>query len=160
MEGNQAQQLHVNLACHVATLQINRPSNNHTTPELIAELSDAFERRRAVVIAAPGNHFYAGADLSSLPPSASVLRHAAQWPYPQSGGGSAIARASRLSRPSMVPRSAQVLGLQSPRTSALPGNRARVHRAGVYAAQALLCQVSARREGAAHAAFYRKVIVL
>lgn len=82
MEGDQAQELHVSLAGHVATLEIDRPPNNHTTPELIAELADTLEQFdrnpacRAIVLAARGKHFCAGADLSSRPPGAGVPRHA------------------------------------------------------------------------------------
>ena len=78
-----SQEVHVSLSGHVATLEIERPPNNHTTPEMIAELADALERFdrepacRAIVLAARGKHFCAGADLSSRPAGEGVPRHAA-----------------------------------------------------------------------------------
>jgi len=82
MDGDQTREVHISLAGHVATLEIDRPPNNHTTPEMIAGLADAleeFDRNpacRAIVLAARGKHFCAGADLSSRPQGAGVPRHA------------------------------------------------------------------------------------
>ena len=81
MDGDQIQEVHVSLAGHVAMLEIDRPPNNHTTPEMIVELADTLEELdrtpacRAIVLAARGKHFCAGADLSSRPPGAGVPRH-------------------------------------------------------------------------------------
>lgn len=81
MEGDRAKELHVSLTGHVATLELDRPPNNHTTPELIAELADTLEQLdheptcRAIVLAARGKHFCAGADLPSRPAGAGVPRH-------------------------------------------------------------------------------------
>lgn len=78
-----SQEVHVSLGGHVATIEIDRPPNNHITPELVAELADAlegFDRNeacRAIVLAARGKHFCAGADLSSRPPGEGLPRHAA-----------------------------------------------------------------------------------
>ncbi len=56
---------------HVAVVRLNRPPNNFFSLAMIAELADALERLdddaacRAVVLAAEGKHFCAGADFSS-----------------------------------------------------------------------------------------------
>ena len=54
----------------VATVEMRRPPNNFFDAALIAEISEAFERLdadpacRAIVLAAEGRHFCAGADFS------------------------------------------------------------------------------------------------
>ena len=74
-------ELHVTLDAHVATVEIDRPPNNHITPELVAALADALDALdrdtacRAVVLAARGRHFCAGADLASRPAGAGMPRH-------------------------------------------------------------------------------------
>ncbi len=56
---------------HVAVVRLNRPPNNFFSLAMIEELADALERLdddrgcRAVVLAAEGKHFCAGADFSS-----------------------------------------------------------------------------------------------
>lgn len=61
--------LHESADGHVATLEIDRPPNNHITLELVQAIADALERLdrdpgcRAVVLAGRGRHFCAGADL-------------------------------------------------------------------------------------------------
>jgi enoyl-CoA hydratase/carnithine racemase len=65
---------------HVATVEIDRPPNNHVTVELMAELADALERLDgdantwAVVLCGAGKNFCAGADLvkSTLGPGGLV----------------------------------------------------------------------------------------
>jgi enoyl-CoA hydratase/carnithine racemase len=63
----------VALSDHVATVEIRRPPNNFFDTALIAELAAAFDaldadpQCRAVVLAAQGKAFCAGADLSSRP---------------------------------------------------------------------------------------------
>jgi enoyl-CoA hydratase/carnithine racemase len=65
---------HVSVALdgrHVAIVVIDRPPNNHVTPEMIGSLADALEALdgendcRAVVLATTGKVFCAGADLAS-----------------------------------------------------------------------------------------------
>jgi enoyl-CoA hydratase/carnithine racemase len=56
---------------HVAVLEIDRPPHNHVTVELMRDLADAFEALdaerdcRALVLAAAGKSFCAGADLTA-----------------------------------------------------------------------------------------------
>ena len=56
---------------HVATVTLCRPPNNFFSASMIAELADAFEALdddrscRAIVLAAEGKHFCAGADFAS-----------------------------------------------------------------------------------------------
>jgi len=65
---------HVSVALdgrHVAVVVLDRPPNNHVTPELIGGLADALETLdgendcRAIVLATTGKVFCAGADLAS-----------------------------------------------------------------------------------------------
>src|SRR5262249_16474427 len=55
---------------HVATVEMRRPPHNFFDSDLVAELGDAFERLdadprcRAIVLAAEGRSFCAGADFS------------------------------------------------------------------------------------------------
>ncbi len=65
---------HVSVALdgrHVAVVLLDRPPNNHVTPELIGGLADALEDLdgendcRAIVLATTGKVFCAGADLAS-----------------------------------------------------------------------------------------------
>jgi len=61
----------VGVAGAVATVELRRPPNNFIDRDLIADLADALERLdrepdcRAIVLAADGRHFSAGADFSS-----------------------------------------------------------------------------------------------
>lgn len=61
----------VSLADHVATVEIQRPPNNFFDHALIQQLADAFEGLdaiddcRAIVLAADGKHFCAGANFGS-----------------------------------------------------------------------------------------------
>ena len=61
----------VQLAGHVAIVEIHRPPNNFFDTALIKGIADAYERLdddvecRAIVLCAEGRHFCAGADLSS-----------------------------------------------------------------------------------------------
>ncbi|HUS42287.1 MAG TPA: enoyl-CoA hydratase/isomerase family protein [Ilumatobacteraceae bacterium] len=63
---------------HVATVTLCRPPNNFFSSAMIAELADAFETLdedrscRAIVLAADGKHFCAGADFSSAGPADST----------------------------------------------------------------------------------------
>lgn len=60
----------VDIADHVATVEIHRPPANYFDADLIAELADAYERidddpeARAIVLCSEGKHFCAGAMLS------------------------------------------------------------------------------------------------
>ncbi|MBB2919340.1 enoyl-CoA hydratase/isomerase family protein [Cupriavidus alkaliphilus] len=70
-DGNDANDIHVQCAQFVATVEIRRPPHNHFDFALIAGLADAFEQLdrdpacRAIVLAAEGKSFCAGADFSS-----------------------------------------------------------------------------------------------
>lgn len=63
---------------HVATVTLCRPPNNFFSSAMIAELADAFETLdedrscRAIVLAADGKHFCAGADFSPAEPADST----------------------------------------------------------------------------------------
>ena len=63
--------LGVELADHVATVEIRRPPNNFFDYELIHEIANAYERLdadprcRAIVLCSEGRHFCAGADFSA-----------------------------------------------------------------------------------------------
>jgi enoyl-CoA hydratase/carnithine racemase len=63
----------VSISGHVATVEIRRPPNNFFDNALIAEIGDAFDRFdddpqcRAIVLAADGKAFCAGADFSNRP---------------------------------------------------------------------------------------------
>ena len=65
-----SKELTVEIAEHVATVEIHRPPNNFFDVKLIAEIADAYEALdrdpscRAIVLAAEGKAFCAGADLS------------------------------------------------------------------------------------------------
>ncbi|MCC6535084.1 MAG: enoyl-CoA hydratase/isomerase family protein [Burkholderiales bacterium] len=67
IEGNE--DVGVNIEGHVATVEIRRPPNNFLDIELIANLASVLEalddedRCRAIVLAAAGKHFCAGANL-------------------------------------------------------------------------------------------------
>jgi len=60
----------VELAGHVAMVEIHRPPNNYFDTALIKGIADAYERLdeeiecRAIVLCAEGKHFCAGADFS------------------------------------------------------------------------------------------------
>jgi enoyl-CoA hydratase/carnithine racemase len=77
----------VNLDGLVATVEIRRPPNNFFDAVLIAEIGEAFERLdadpqcRAIVLAAEGRHFCAGADFSRRMDTGTVQESA------RSGGG-------------------------------------------------------------------------
>ena len=61
---------HVNHDGYVATVEMRRPPHNFFDSDLIAEIGEAFERLdadpgcRAIVLAAEGRSFCAGADFS------------------------------------------------------------------------------------------------
>ena len=63
----------VSISGHVATVEIRRPPNNFFDNALIAEIGDAFDRFdddpqcRAIVLAADGKAFCAGADFANRP---------------------------------------------------------------------------------------------
>ena len=82
MDGTAPPELHSSTEGHVATLEIDRPPNNHITIELVAALAQELERLdqdpqcRAVVLAARGRHFCAGADLVNRAPGAGIPRDA------------------------------------------------------------------------------------
>ena len=63
--------LGVELADHVATVEIRRPPNNFFDYDLIHEIANAYERLdadprcRAIVLCSEGRHFCAGADFSA-----------------------------------------------------------------------------------------------
>ena len=60
---------------HVATVTLCRPPNNFFSAAMITELADALEALdedmscRAIVLAAEGKHFCAGADFASAGPA-------------------------------------------------------------------------------------------
>jgi len=60
----------IELAGHVAIVEIHRPPNNFFDTALIKGIADAYERLdddvecRAIVLCAQGKHFCAGADFS------------------------------------------------------------------------------------------------
>jgi enoyl-CoA hydratase/carnithine racemase len=68
----------VSLDGHVATVEIRRPPNNFFDNALIAQIGEAFERFdaepqcRAIVLAAEGKAFCAGADFSKRPETGSA----------------------------------------------------------------------------------------
>ncbi|MCK8786672.1 enoyl-CoA hydratase/isomerase family protein [Roseomonas sp. NAR14] len=78
--GDDAGEVGVSREGHVATVLLRRPPNNHLDlPSLvaIAEALEALDRDpdcRAVVLAAEGRHFCAGADLANRAPGAGVPR--------------------------------------------------------------------------------------
>ncbi|MDE2007256.1 MAG: enoyl-CoA hydratase/isomerase family protein [Rhodospirillales bacterium] len=61
-------------AGHIATIELRRPPNNFISVAMVAEIADALEALdrdptcRAIVLAADGKHFCAGADFSSRGP--------------------------------------------------------------------------------------------
>lgn len=63
--------LHVHLAAHVATVEIDRPPHNFFDHALVAQIADAYEALddnpdcRAIVLASNGKSFCAGADFGS-----------------------------------------------------------------------------------------------
>jgi enoyl-CoA hydratase/carnithine racemase len=65
------QHITVDVSGAIATLQLRRPPNNFIDRDLVAEIADALEHLdgqpqcRAIVLAAEGRHFSAGADFSS-----------------------------------------------------------------------------------------------
>ena len=75
-------ELHVSLDGHVALLEIDRPPNNHITLPLVVAIAEALEQLdqqsacRAIVLAARGRHFCAGADLVNRAPGEAVPRDA------------------------------------------------------------------------------------
>ena len=82
----------------VATVEIRRPPNNFFDVVLIAEIASAFEKLdadpacRAIVLAAEGRHFCAGADFSKRMDTATVQEAA------RSGGKHLYMEAARLFR--------------------------------------------------------------
>ncbi len=80
------QDIGVDLSDHVATVEIRRPPNNFFDNALINQIGDAFaaldedKSCRAIVLAAEGKAFCAGADFSKRPDLASVT---------EGGGGAA-----------------------------------------------------------------------
>jgi enoyl-CoA hydratase/carnithine racemase len=71
------QDLRLSVSEHVATVEIHRPPNNYFDVVLIAAIADAYETLdrdpncRAIVLAAEGKAFCAGADLSGSQPTTS-----------------------------------------------------------------------------------------
>ena len=78
MDDTQPTDLHLSRDGHVATIEIDRPPNNHITLPLVIALAKMLERLdadpgcRAVVLAARGRHFCAGADLVNRAPGGGV----------------------------------------------------------------------------------------
>ena len=78
----------VTLADHVATAEIQRPPNNFFDTELITSLADAFEDLdkeldcRAIVLAADGKHFCAGANFGSSERRDQVQQRSAETTNP------------------------------------------------------------------------------
>ncbi len=72
--------LHLSRSGHVALIEIDRPPNNHLTLSLVVAIAETLERLdgeadcRAIVLAARGRHFCAGADLVNRAPDAAVPR--------------------------------------------------------------------------------------
>ncbi len=81
MDAGDTPELHVGRNGFVATVEIDRPPNNHVTAELVADLADTLESLdgdpacRAVVLAGRGRHFCAGADLVNRAPGAGTPRN-------------------------------------------------------------------------------------
>ena len=80
MNNDGSKELHISLNDHVALIEIDRPPNNHITLPLVQALAEALEQFdntpecRAIVLAARGRHFCAGADLVNRAPGAGVPR--------------------------------------------------------------------------------------
>lgn len=76
----------VSMDGHVATVELRRPPNNFLDVELIAHLASALEELdkdkncRAVVLAAAGKHFCAGANLQKRLNDEAAGKQAAGWP--------------------------------------------------------------------------------
>src|SRR5438046_9218024 len=90
----------VNLDALVATVEIRRPPHNFFDSQLIAEIGEAFERLdadpacRAIVLAAEGRSFCAGADFSTRMDTGTVAEAS------RSGAGRQLYKeAIRLLRP-------------------------------------------------------------
>ncbi|MCF7550768.1 enoyl-CoA hydratase/isomerase family protein [Pseudonocardia sp. WMMC193] len=68
MTSTSADHLTVEISGHVAVVELNRPPSNFLSLELISSLADTYDRLdadpdvRAIVLAAAGKHFCAGAD--------------------------------------------------------------------------------------------------
>lgn len=60
--------LNISLENHIATIEINRPPNNHFDHQLISQIADAFEQFdndincRCIILCSEGKHFCAGAN--------------------------------------------------------------------------------------------------
>ncbi len=80
MDIAQPAELHLSIDGHVATIEMDRPPHNHIALPLVGGLATILEELdrdpacRAVVLAARGRHFCAGADLASRPASAGLPR--------------------------------------------------------------------------------------
>lgn len=80
------EEIGVSIDGHIATVELRRPPNNFLDVELIANLATALERLdddrnvRAVVLAAEGKHFCAGANLKRRVDDEAAGKQAVTWP--------------------------------------------------------------------------------
>ena len=79
----------VDLQNRVGTVEIRRPPNNFFDKALIAQIGDAFdafdrdEACRAIVLAAEGKAFCAGADFANRPATGAALRRSGHATQPR-----------------------------------------------------------------------------
>ena len=80
------EEIGVSIDGHVATVEIRRPPNNFLDVGLIADLANALEKLddersvRAIVLAAAGKHFCAGANLKKRVDDEAAGKQAVTWP--------------------------------------------------------------------------------
>ena len=80
------EEIGVTIDGHVATVEIRRPPNNFLDVGLIADLANALEKLddersvRAIVLAAEGKHFCAGANLKKRVDDEAAGKQAVTWP--------------------------------------------------------------------------------
>jgi enoyl-CoA hydratase/carnithine racemase len=80
------EEIGVSIDGHIATVELRRPPNNFLDVELIADLATALEHLdddrnvRAVVLAAEGKHFCAGANLKRRVDDEAAGKQPATWP--------------------------------------------------------------------------------
>jgi enoyl-CoA hydratase/carnithine racemase len=80
------EEIGVSIDGHIATVELRRPPNNFLDVGLIAELAAALERLdddknvRAIVLAAQGKHFCAGANLKKRVDEEAAGKQAVTWP--------------------------------------------------------------------------------
>lgn len=80
------EEIGVSIDGHVATVEIRRPPNNFLDVGLIADLASALEQLddersvRAIVLAAAGKHFCAGANLKKRVDDEAAGKQAVTWP--------------------------------------------------------------------------------